>query len=221
MRESNKVRIEGYIFDIDGTLLNSSSVHIKTWQSALSQFGIEKKIEDIRPFYYTSKTVINDLAEFKLLSLKKKEKIQELKIELFLKEIDNIKPFPYVEKTLEKLYLLGIPVVLASSNPKKVIKKIMKTFKWQFVKSFISMDDVTHNKPHPEMILNACEILKEDPAKVAMIGDSIDDFLAAKRAEVKFIAITSKYGPLTWTKYHPHLIISNFRELYQKLPLFL
>jgi phosphoglycolate phosphatase-like HAD superfamily hydrolase len=49
------------------------------------------------------------------------------------------------------------------------------------------MDDVKHKKPHPDGLLKI--LGRRDPATALYVGDNVDDALAARDAQVPFVAI--------------------------------
>ena len=58
----------------------------------------------------------------------------------------------------------------------------------------VSGDEVEHRKPHPQIVLQACSRLGVRPDETVMIGDSINDVLAARAAGVRVILVESGYN---------------------------
>jgi phosphoglycolate phosphatase len=58
----------------------------------------------------------------------------------------------------------------------------------------VSGDEVQHRKPHPQIVLEACRRLGVNPGETVMIGDSINDVLAARAAGVRVILVESGYN---------------------------
>ncbi len=55
-------------------------------------------------------------------------------------------------------------------------------------------DEVQHRKPHPQIVLEACSRLGVAPAQAVMIGDSVNDVLAARAAGVRVVLVESGYN---------------------------
>ena len=58
-----------------------------------------------------------------------------------------------------------------------------------YATSLVASDDVEHNKPYPDGILRALELLDAQPGEAAYVGDSPFDVEAAKRAGVHAVAV--------------------------------
>ena len=59
----------------------------------------------------------------------------------------------------------------------------MRNFKLKkYFGAIITMNDVKKGKPAPDMVLKACKILKVSPKNTILVGDSMNDMIAGKRA---------------------------------------
>jgi phosphoglycolate phosphatase len=58
----------------------------------------------------------------------------------------------------------------------------------------VAGDDVREKKPHPALLLAACEQLRVAPAQAAMIGDSVNDALAAQAAGMPIVLVETGYN---------------------------
>ena len=58
----------------------------------------------------------------------------------------------------------------------------------------VAGDDVKEAKPHPELLLTACAHLGVDAGKTVMIGDSINDVLAARAAGMRTVLVETGYN---------------------------
>jgi pyrophosphatase PpaX len=93
--------------------------------------------------------------------------------------------FPGIADVLEKLKEAGFPmgVVTSQSSPEVIMMKShLKLDQW--IELWISADDVVNPKPDPEPILSAIEMMGQVVAETIMIGDTLNDLEAGRRADV-------------------------------------
>ena len=109
--------IEAFIFDIDGTLIDSNDFHAEAWQKAFAKYGKKISFDKIRP--HIGKGADTLLPEF--LSEKEIEefgdRVADARGEIFKKEyLSRVKPFPKVRELFEKIKADGKKIALASSS---------------------------------------------------------------------------------------------------------
>jgi HAD superfamily hydrolase (TIGR01662 family) len=212
--------IKGFILDIDGTLLNSLPIHLKAWKYMLAQRNIFIADEEISRHFSKSTWQIAQIITYSSDVTLAKEMAQ-LKTDKFIELIPEIPMFPGVTETLLKIKDMGGKIMLASSNMNRVINKMMSVFNWnQICDGYLGTEDITHPKPHPEMIEKACKTLHIPPNECVMIGDSIYDIQAGKNAGTKTIAVCTGYiNPSQFSVKNPDLILKQFSDLNRLLPL--
>ncbi len=214
-------KIDGFILDIDGTLLDSTPIHLMSWKEALRELGIEKKDDEIT-YYFGNPT--DKIAEHLLGEGNQNllEKLKKRKTDVLIENIGEIPVYPKVEKILRKIIDLGGKIVFASSNFNRVLDKIYTTNGWDSIsEGFVGIDNIARPKPDPEMIYRSLEMLGlvSSPEKAIMIGDSTYDLEAGKAAGTKTAVVCTKHSREEWLEYNPDLILKNFGQLYDLLPL--
>jgi HAD superfamily hydrolase (TIGR01509 family) len=184
--------IEAFIFDIDGTLIDSVDHHAEAWVKAFEKFG--KKIK----FYEARRQVGRGgdqfLPEF-LLKKEIKEFGKDLEDErgvIFKRDfLPKIKPFPKVRELFEKIRADGKRIVLASSakaDELEVYKKIARIE--DLIEEETSADDAEKSKPEPDIFEAALAKLgKISKKKVVVIGDTAYDAEAASKIELNTIGV--------------------------------
>jgi HAD superfamily hydrolase (TIGR01509 family) len=184
--------IEAFIFDIDGTLIDSVDHHAEAWVKAFEKFG--KKIK----FYEARRQVGRGgdqfLPEF-LLKKEIKEFGKDLEDErgvIFKRDfLPKIKPFPKVRELFEKIRADGKRIVLASSakaDELEVYKKIARIE--DLIEDETSADDAEKSKPEPDIFEAALAKLgKISKKKVVVIGDTAYDAEAASKIELNTIGV--------------------------------
>ena len=184
--------MEAIIFDLDGTLVDSTKGHIDSWIEALKIYGYNVNEERVRK--EMGKTSI-DIARALTNSnnIKLIEKIAALKDKLFFKKyFAETVLLKNVLKVLRKLRSMNIKIYVASSNPRKVILRVLESTGINiYIDDIVGIDDVDRGKPDPQpflYILNKHKLRKDE---CIVVGDSIYDMIAGKRAGLKCLCILS------------------------------
>lgn len=205
--------IKGLILDMDGTLLDSRQMHLKAWKTLLNRYQIKKSESDILAhFGKTTEEIAKNLfpLEYDI------RKIGAEKDKIFITLIPQIDIFHGVPELLNKLNQQKYLICIASSNPKKTIQTIISNFKLK-VDAFVSIEDILHGKPAPDMIIVAASKLGLSIADCIAVGDSPYDIQAAKVAKCRVIAVlTGGYTSQILKKYNPDFILPSIIEI-QKL----
>ena len=212
--------ITGLILDIDGTLVNSNEVHRKSWTIALEKYGIFKEVNEIQIHSgKPSEEIVKILAETSDDNFAMK--VAKEKTDLVMDMVDQIIIFPGVDELLRELYKLGYLICFASANFNRLIERMLKIFNWDTLASgYVGTDNVIRSKPDPEMIFKSINILNLPVNECVVIGDSIYDIEAAKKAGTKSVAVcTGEFKKEEFEIYKPNLILDKFVELRKYLPL--
>lgn len=176
-------RYEGFIFDIDGTLLDSNFLSLKSLQDTLLK--VENKYYSIEEL----KIVIglSDYDTFKLLDV-----VYIDECYLMWKELSSqveaqktfFKDIPLVLNNLKQVNLkLGIVTSREYEHYKRSI--IYKQLHHLF-DAIITSDDTLNHKPHPEPIKKWLNTTQSNAERIIYIGDTNYDYLCAKNAGVDF-----------------------------------
>jgi mannitol-1-/sugar-/sorbitol-6-/2-deoxyglucose-6-phosphatase len=196
-------KIQGVIFDLDGTLIDSEPLWQKAEIRLFGEEGLFLTPDDCRKTMglQTSEAVRYWLNKI----LNKKKSVDVLTKELneivigLIKEESNIK-----DGALEVLELIRnkkIPMAIASSSTIKLIEAAVEKFNLQKYFSVIwSGDYETFGKPHPGIYISAANKLKIDPVYSIAIEDSFNGMISAKAARMKLAAYLDD-GRFNDTKY--------------------
>lgn len=201
-------------FDMDNTLVYSDEAHILAYNEALEKIGLRKKNKVFlrklfgMPHHQIAKILLKN-AGFKRSTkfLKEHHKIFMSKTCRYAKSI------PGVKKTLLKLRK-DYDLAVLSNCSRETILKTLKSAKIssKIFKILIGSDQVKNSKPYPDEIIKAEKLEHHKPE--FMIGDSIYDVIAGKKARVKTIAVlTGNYPRNLLKKYHPNFIVNSVNYL--------
>jgi HAD superfamily hydrolase (TIGR01509 family) len=197
------------IFDLDGTLIDSLPMHVESFVEVLKEKGLPlKKAVLQRRMGIPSSVIFNHLKkEYHL-----KDSLQRLRDERrahFFKLLNkkNI-IFPDAIKTLRilrKKYALAI----ATGSSKIVYMHSTSRQLRKLFDSVVVFEDVRKWKPAPDQFLLAAKRLRMSPRECLVVGDSIFDVIAARRAYMDCIAVTTGYHSALQLKKHGAIRVSN------------
>ena len=180
-----------FIFDIDGTLVDSNELHVDSWDRAFRKFGKQFPREKLRA--QIGKGSDQYLPEF----LTKKEiadfgkELDEFRSKLFKKEyLPKVRPFPKVRELFQRIRDDNKRIVLASSGKKTDTKYYIELLKIDnLIDGYVSGDDADSSKPAPDIFTASLEKLGGiSPADAVTVGDTRFDIEAARKAGMKTIA---------------------------------
>ncbi|MGQ4914664.1 MAG: HAD family hydrolase [Candidatus Asgardarchaeia archaeon] len=209
--------IRAVFFDFDGTLVDTHDVYISMYTQLFNEFGYSINEDDIVPLFGLKaldiiKTVTNkstnDIELDKMLMRRKEILAEKYKL---ARVIDGA--FELLNYLKSKNLLLA---VITSAMLEAVVKiNIYVNDILSFFDLVVTADDISETKPSPKPLLYASKKLAIPPKQCLMIGDSIYDILAAKKAEMRVIGFSSmsqkKRNELE--RLAPDYVIDTFREL--------
>ncbi len=184
--------IEAFIFDVDGTLIDSNEFHAKAWEKAFAAHGKEIPMQKIRP--HLGKGSDQLLPEF--LDKKEMERlgkaISEMRAEIFKREyLPQVRPFPGVRELFKRIREADRRIALASSSKKEEVEEYKTIAQIEdLVEQSTSSDDAEESKPEPDIFQAAMGLLRNPPAhKVLVVGNTPHDAVAATRAKLAVIGV--------------------------------
>src|SRR5699024_5046043 len=123
--------------------------------------------------------------------------------------------FPYVVETLKSLHGKGLPLGIVTTKMNRTVDKGMKlTAIESFFDAIITLDDVSHAKPHPEPIFKAMKQLGAQAGSTLMVGDNSHDIEAGHHAGVKTAGVAwSLKGKSKLLGYKPTYMLEDMRDL--------
>lgn len=176
--------VKAFIFDLDGTLIDSVDAHVTTWVKAFKvAVGISVDEEEVRSLIGMSG---RDIVRKILGKVSESEyaKIRWVKDRAFMKELKEgrVTLFPGVTQALRMLKKGGHLIGMASSTPNRLLLHIMDYLGITgFFDAITGGDEVRRGKPDPEIFLRAMRKLGVGPEETVVVGDTVYDACPAHR----------------------------------------
>lgn len=209
--------IDGAIFDLDGTLVDSMWVWEKIDVDYLKNLGIEKPENLKEEINHLS---FDGTAKFFKDAFNISESIDEIKkcwLEMAYKEYsENIKLKPGVKTFLDFLKKSDIKIALATSNCDELLRVVLQANGiLHYFDSITRTDEVSRGKNFPDVYLLAAERLGVSPEKCIVFEDILPAVQGAKSAGMKVIAVEDSYCDTSKTDMLKHVdnYISSYDEL--------
>ena len=184
-----------FIFDLDGTLVDSVYQHVMAWQEALQAEHIDLSMWRIHRRIGMSGGLFTGmlLREIDIaISPTLLDRLQTRHSEAYGRLVRSVRPLPGALPLLEHLTRTEIPWAIATSGNMDVAKYNLEILGVEpKAVPVITRDDVKRAKPDPDLFLAAADRLQVDVTASVIIGDSIWDMLAARRARGLGVGVLS------------------------------
>jgi HAD superfamily hydrolase (TIGR01509 family) len=184
-----------FVFDLDGTLVDSVYQHVLAWREALETEGVELSVWRIHRKIGMSGGLFTNMllretgAE---LSPEKIERLQRLHAVAYGKVSRDIRPLPGARALLDALTDAEIPWAIATSGRMESAGPVLETLGIALDRvPVITRDLVKYAKPDPDLFLAAAARLGVAIESASVVGDSVWDMLAAQRARSLGIGLLS------------------------------
>jgi HAD superfamily hydrolase (TIGR01509 family) len=178
--------LEGIVFDVDGTLVDSNDAHAKAFQEAFAEYGVELPFDRIRRLIgMGSDKLIPELIG------RYDERIAERKKAIFKeRELARLRPFSGVRDLLQGLRQKEVKLAVASSAAGDELDALLAVADaGPYFEVKVDADDAERSKPDPDIVQAAVRKLGLAPWRCAMVGDTPYDAAAASRAGVAFVGV--------------------------------
>jgi HAD superfamily hydrolase (TIGR01509 family) len=194
MTASNTPTQPAFLFDLDGTLIDSVYQHVLAWREALEDGGIHLAVWRIhRQIGMSGGLFVNALAREigKTLSPEQAERIHQVHGEAFKRYASQVRPLPGAQELLSYLTKTNVPWAIATSGRRESAGLSLHLLGVADDVPIITRDMVKHAKPDPDLFLAAAEKLGVSIGDSVVVGDSIWDLLAARRARALGVGFLS------------------------------
>jgi HAD superfamily hydrolase (TIGR01549 family) len=184
-----------FVFDLDGTLVDSVYQHVLAWHEALATEDIELSVWRIHRKIGMSGGLLTNmlLRETGIdLDAERVERLPRLHAEAFKRHGKDVRPLPGAKALLSTLTECDIPWAIATSGRMETAAPALESLEIDINKIVVvTRDEVRYAKPDPDLFLAAAKRLGRPAESVFVVGDSIWDMLAAQRARSLGIGVLS------------------------------
>ena len=184
----------GYIFDVDGTLVDTMPLHFRAWDVAMQRAGLRHALDEDLFYSYAGVPTLR-VAELMIVHYglnADAERIFNEKEQLFTELQPEIKLIePVVE--FARCVAEKAPVSVASGGPRLIVRETLRRMGLtDLFPVVVTPEDVTHGKPSPEMFLLAAARMGVAPEQCLVFEDGAPGFQAAAAAGMKWVVVPSR-----------------------------
>lgn len=185
----------GFLFDLDGTLVDSVYQHVLAWKSALDAENIELSVWRIhRKIGMSGGLLTNQLLRETGFAMEPEriERLRRAHAAAYQALGRQVRPLPGARELLGFLTDAGIPWAIATSGRMETAAVNLAALGVDPKASpVVTRDEVRYAKPDPDLFLAAAARLDVPIERTIVVGDSIWDMLAATRCRALGVGLLS------------------------------
>jgi HAD superfamily hydrolase (TIGR01509 family) len=185
----------GFLFDLDGTLVDSVYNHVRAWHVALREAGLELSVWRIHRKIGMSGGLFTAQLERELgrrIDEETRERLRDRHAELFRELSKDVPPLPGAVELLKELTRQQLPWAIATSGRMRTAETNLRSLEIDPEEAtVVTRDMVRYAKPDPDLFVEAARRLEVDVRGSYVIGDSIWDMYAALRCGALGIGLLS------------------------------
>ena len=183
-----------FLFDLDGTLMDSVYQHVLAWREALEKVGLELSVWRIHRRIGMSGGLFLDalLRETgRGFGLEEAAEVKRTHAAAFKRLVSTVKPLPGARDLLTYLTKAKVPWAIATSGWLESARPMLEMLGVPSSVPIVTRDQVEHAKPDPDLFLAAAARLGAPIDSCIVVGDSVWDLLAARRARALGVGLLS------------------------------
>ncbi|MFN3339330.1 MAG: HAD family hydrolase [Dietzia sp.] len=184
------------LLDVDGTLVDSTYVHVSTWHRALAEAGAPvPHVEVHRRIGKDGSTLVAELVELAGISDDEDRdriasRAKDLHSEYYAQAGDSLRVLPGARELVRGAKEQGWTTVLATSAPPSEFGQARELLDVDnLVDAVTTGEDVDTAKPDPTIVAIALERSGVDAADAVMVGDATWDAIAATKLGIRSVAV--------------------------------
>ncbi len=183
-----------FLFDLDGTLVDSVYQHVVAWREALEDVGINLPVWKIhRRIGMSGGLFVNALARELDTELDRDilATLPALHADAYMRHFHSVRPLPGATELLSTLTENAVPWAIATSGAERSARSALELLGLGPDTPVVTREEVRYAKPDPDLFLTAAERIGVGISDSLVVGDSVWDLLAARRASALGIGVLS------------------------------
>jgi HAD superfamily hydrolase (TIGR01549 family) len=183
-----------FLFDLDGTLVDSVYQHVLAWREAMAGVGIELAVWRIHRRIGMSgglmaHAILRETGH--AVTPTEAARLLRLHAEAYARLSDQVRPLPGARELLASLSQARVPWAIATSGRIESARPTLNALGVPDGVPIVTRDQVSHAKPDPDLFLAAADRLGVPISDSVVVGDSVWDLLAARRARALGVGLLS------------------------------
>lgn len=214
MAKAIDVSVRAFVFDLDGTLIDSKMDLVHSVNAMLREIGrAEQPVEQVASYigHGAPQLIAN------VLGPNSSEEQRQEGLEVFLRHyqlqmLNLTRPYPGVAEGLRALS--GCPLAVLTNKPTQPSIAILEGLKLlHFFRAVYGGDSFAKKKPDPAGVLAILRELNVSPSEAAMVGDSDVDIQTARNAKMLAVGVTYGFGQHNKQSCAADLYVDSLTEL--------
>lgn len=189
--------LQAILFDMDGTLVDSESVHFNCWNDILAEYGIRYEEDEFCQRFSGKATVeaAKEVVSHYNLAISP-QALAQRKYDYFSEFVTTHLPplMPFAKETLLAVKQKGLKMALVTGSARDEALPILKGYGfYELFDCVVTKDDVVNPKPAGDPYLLALQTLAINPANAVAVEDTNTGVTAAFNAQLAVIAVPNKH----------------------------
>jgi len=196
-------KAKAFIFDLNGTIIDDMSYHVKVWHDIMNGLGGNLTMEQMQEQCYGKNGEILERVFPGRFTNEEKDRL-EMEKETFYQKIYRPEMkligglHPFLDKTKENNIVNGIGSAAIMLNINFILDGLNIR---PYFKAIVSANDVSTSKPHPETFLRCAELLSVPPADCIVFEDAPKGVEAALTAGMQCVVLTTMHTEEEFSRY--------------------
>ncbi len=201
------------LFDLDGTLAETDSLHLPTWVDVLRPYGIEIDEEFYRERISgrSNSKIVEDLLPD--LSAKEGRDLADAKEASFRERADELEPLPGLLDFMREAKDRGLSLALVTNAPEENVEAMLLALELrEFFDEVVLSDEVGPVKPDPAPYRAALDRLGVPPEEAVAFEDSTSGIASSVGAGIPTVGIASTQAPETLEDAGAFMVAADFAD---------